>query len=133
MVDSSQSISWPAKASSYKLTIPIGMGSFGIVWKADVIEGAHSKKSVAIKIIDLEQFMDNSIDDIRKEIAIMSTCQHKNVVTCYVSFIESTDLWLVMPILSAGSCYDIMRLNYPTGIKNEVIIATILRETILGL
>ncbi len=46
---------WPARASSYKLTIPIGMGSFGIVWKADVLEGSYAgKKSVAIKIIDLE-------------------------------------------------------------------------------
>lgn len=63
----------------------------------------------------------------------MSTCQHKNVVSCYVSFIEGSDLWLVMPILSAGSCYDIMRLNYPQGVKNEAVIATILRETLLGL
>ena len=89
------------------------MGSFGLVWKADVLEGKHKQKSVAIKIIDLEQFQDNSIDEIRKEIAIMSTCQHKNVASCYVSFIEGSDLWLVMPILSAGSCYDIMRLNFP--------------------
>lgn len=63
----------------------------------------------------------------------MSTCHHKNVVSYYVSFIEGSDLWLVMPILSAGSCYDIMRLNFPQGIKNEAIIATILREALLGL
>jgi serine/threonine-protein kinase OSR1/STK39 len=63
----------------------------------------------------------------------MSTCHHKNVVSCYVSFIEACDLWLVMPILSAGSCYDIMRMNFAHGIKNEAVIATILRETLLGL
>lgn len=63
----------------------------------------------------------------------MSTCKHKNVVSCYVSFIEGTDLWLAMPILSAGSCYDIMRANYPNGIKNEAVIATIIKETVLGL
>ena len=88
---------------------------------------------MAIKIIDLEQFMDNSIDEMRKEISIMSQCQHKNVVSCHVSFIESSDLWLVMPILGAGSCADIMKINFPEGIKNEAIIATILRETLLGL
>jgi serine/threonine-protein kinase OSR1/STK39 len=38
-----------------------------------------------------------------------------------------------MPILSAGSCFDIMKLNFPHGIKNEAIIATILKETLLGL
>jgi len=40
-----------------------------------------------------------SIEDIRKEISIMSICFHKNVVSCYVSFIEDSDLWLVMPVL----------------------------------
>ena len=43
----------------------------------------------------------------------MSTCMHKNVVSCHVSFIEGTDLWLVMPILSAGSCSDVLKCNYP--------------------
>lgn len=70
---------------------------------------------------------------MRKEISIMSTCHHKNVVSCYVSFIEGTDLWLVMPILSAGSCADILKLNFSNGVKDEAIIATILRETLLGL
>ena len=92
------------------------MGTFGLVWKADVLEGAHRGQHVAIKIVDLEQFEDNSIDEMRKEIAIMSTCHHKNVVSAHVSFIEGTDLWLVMPILSAGSCLDVLRLNFPTGI-----------------
>ena len=62
----------------------------------------------------------------------MSICQHKNVVSCYVSFIEESDLWIVMPILGAGSCQDIIKLNCPGGIKNEAVIATILRETLLG-
>lgn len=124
---------WPAKASGFKLTVPIGIGSFGLVWKAETKEGKHEGKDVAIKIIDLEQFQDSSIDEMRKEISIMSTCHHKNVVTCYVSFIEGTDLWLVMPILSAGSAADIIKLNYSTGIKDEAVIATILRETLNGL
>ena len=63
----------------------------------------------------------------------MSTCQHKNVVSCLVSFIEGTDLWLTMPILSAGSCLDVLKLNFRDGVKDEAVIATILRETLLGL
>ena len=131
--NNTQNLEWPAKASFYRLAIPIGMGSFGLVWKAEVIKEGWQGRNVAIKIIDLEQFQDNSIDEIRKEISIMSTCQHKNVVSCYVSFIEGTDLWLVMPILSAGSCSDILKLNFPQGIKDEAVIATILKETMLGL
>ena len=50
-----------------------------------------------------------------------------------MSFIESSDLWLVMPILSAGSCLDVLRLNFPHGIADEAVIATILKETLEGL
>jgi len=124
---------WPAKASSYKLTIPIGMGTFGLVWKADVLDGVHRGQNVAVKIVDLEQIEDNSIDDMRKEIAVMSTCKHKNVVSCLVSFIEGTDLWLLMPILSAGSVLDVLKLNFQSGITDESVIATIMLETLNGL
>ena len=63
-----------ARAAAYKLVKPIGIGSFGLVWKADVIDGPHRGQSVAIKCVDLEQFEDKNMDEIRKEIAIMSTC-----------------------------------------------------------
>jgi serine/threonine protein kinase len=69
-----ESLSWPAKSTSYKLLTPIGQGSFGLVWKAECIEGGYSGKQVAIKVVDLELFQDNSIEEIRKEISIMSTC-----------------------------------------------------------
>ena len=50
-----------------------------------------------------------------------------------MSFIEDSDLWLVMPILGAGSCSDLMKARFPDGIKNEAIIATIIKETLEGL
>jgi len=43
------------------------------------------------------------MNDIRKEINIMSSCKHANVISYYVSFIDDSDLWLVMPLLGAGS------------------------------
>jgi len=73
------------------------------------------------------------MDEMRKEIAIMSTCQHKNFVSCLVSFLEGTDLWLVMPLMSAGSCLDVLKIKFPNGIQDEAIIATILKETLEGL
>ncbi len=63
----------------------------------------------------------------------MSTCRHKNFVSCLISFIEGTDLWLCMPILSAGSCLDVLKLNFPQGISDESVIATLLKETLDGL
>ena len=45
---------YPSRSSSYKLDAVVGMGTFGLVWKAKIIEGDHKGVSVAIKIIDLE-------------------------------------------------------------------------------
>jgi serine/threonine-protein kinase OSR1/STK39 len=58
--------------------------------------------------VDLELFQDGNMDDIRKEIQIMSQCSHPNVISYYVSFIDDSDLWLVMPLLGAGSVHDVL-------------------------
>jgi serine/threonine protein kinase len=88
---------------------------------------------VAIKIVDLEHFQDGNMDDIRKEINIMSSCRHKNVVSYFVSFIDDSDLWLVMPLLGAGSLSDVIQVTAKNGIKDEALIATILKQTLEGL
>ena len=67
------------------------------------------------------------MDDIRKEINIMSSCRHKNVVSYFVSFTDESDLWLVMPLLGAGSVADVMKINFKDGLKDEELIATILK------
>lgn len=86
------------------------MGSFGIVWQAEVMEGPHTGEMVALKIIDLASFEDSSIQDLRKEIAIMSTSNHPNLVKVHTSFISSGHLWEVMTIIDAGSICDIMNV-----------------------
>ena len=103
------------------------------MWKAVVNSGAHAGSAVAIKIIDLDQYPDNSIDEIRKEIAIMSTCSHANMISYYTSFTDASEIWLVMPIVDAGSIHDIMKKQYRKGLKDEVALATILREALKGL
>ena len=70
---------------------------------------------------------------MRKEIQIMSQCKHKNIVSYYVSFIDESDLWLVMPLLQSGSIVDIINMKYPSGVKNEAVLASILKEVLKGL
>jgi|TARA_B110000285_G_scaffold229557_1_gene294487 serine/threonine-protein kinase OSR1/STK39 len=55
------------------------------------------------------------------------------VVSYYVSFIDDSDLWLVMPLLGAGSLNDVIKLKAKDGIKDEALIATILKQTLDGL
>lgn len=91
---------------------------------------------VAIKILDLETFKNTSIPLIRKEIAVMSMSKHKNIVAEYISFVDYQYLWIVMPLIDAGSVIDVMRQVRPSncpGVPDEAVIATIMKETLEGL
>lgn len=83
------------------------------------------------------QFNDSSIGDIRKEIAILSASHHKNIVRDLASFIEGNYLWLVMPLLDAGSVLDVLKHTFKKtgvrGIQDESVIASILKEVLEGL
>ena len=70
---------------------------------------------------------------VQREIQIMSLLHHPNVVKIKTSFIVNSDLWIVMPLLQAGSCASLMKHLAPNGFKDEALIATILRETLQGL
>ena len=122
-------VHYPCTADDYDVLQEIGVGAFATVYRATV---TASGEEVAIKIIDLEQFNVNW-DEIRREIQIMSLLHHPNVVKIKASFIVNSDLWIVMPLLQAGSCAALMKQLAPTGFKDEALIATILKETLQGL
>jgi serine/threonine-protein kinase OSR1/STK39 len=66
----------------------------------------------------------------------MSMSKHKNIVEEYISFVDFNYLWIVMPLIGAGSVVDVMRQVRPSnqpGIQDEAIIATIMKETLEGL
>jgi serine/threonine-protein kinase OSR1/STK39 len=77
--------------------------------------------------------MDGSMEDIRREIGIMSSCRHENVVSYFVSFIDQSDLWLVMPLYGSGSVDGLLKEKFKKGIKDECIMATLIKQTLEGL
>ena len=69
----------------------------------------------------------------KKEIQLMKTCNHPNLVASKVSFIEKASLWLIMDYLSYGSVFDFIKYSHPNGLQDEVLIATILKDALKGL
>ncbi|KAJ3134881.1 hypothetical protein HK101_004293 [Irineochytrium annulatum] len=116
-------------AADYELGVPIGYGSSAIVC---IARYRPTGRQVAIKIIDLDMFERNQIDELRREIQIMALSKHPNLLPVHGSFVNGSKLYIVTPFLSAGSCLDIMKTAYPSGL-DESSISTILRQALQGL
>ncbi|KAK9707713.1 hypothetical protein K7432_010032 [Basidiobolus ranarum] len=115
--------------NDYEILSPIGFGSSAVVHMAIY---KPLQRKVAMKMIDLDFFERNQIDELRRETQVMSLCKHPNVLRVYGSFVHGSKLYLVTPYLSGGSCLDIMKNAYQDGF-DEASIATILKQTLQGL
>ncbi|GKV47218.1 hypothetical protein SLEP1_g54135 [Rubroshorea leprosula] len=99
----------------------IGRGSLGDVHKAFDKE---INKEVAIKVIDLEESEDE-IDDIQKEIAVLSQCHSPYITEYYGSYINQTKLWIIMEYMAGGSVADLLQSGLPL---DETSIAWIAQD-----
>ncbi|KAJ3670483.1 hypothetical protein LUZ60_010807 [Juncus effusus] len=99
----------------------IGRGSFGDVYKGFDKE---MNKEVAIKVIDLEEAEDE-IEDIQKEIAVLSQCRSPYITDYYGSYLHQTKLWIIMEYMAGGSVADLLQAGPPL---DEMSISCILRD-----
>lgn len=99
----------------------IGKGSFG-----DVFKGVDKElnKEVAIKVIDLEEAEDE-VEDIQKEISVLSQCRSPYITEYYGSYLHQTKLYIVMEYMAGGSVSDLLETGPPL---DEGSIACILRD-----
>ncbi|KAG2321588.1 hypothetical protein Bca52824_014801 [Brassica carinata] len=120
---------FPLYAKDYELYEEVGEGVSATVYRARCIA---LNENVAIKIMDLENAETIWFDTIRKEVHIMSLIDHPNLLKAHCSFIDRNSLWIVMPYMSGGSCFHLMKSVYPEGLE-QPIIATLLREVLKAL
>ncbi|KAJ3309519.1 hypothetical protein HDV04_005959 [Boothiomyces sp. JEL0838] len=113
----------------YELKQVIGQGSSATVYLANY---KLQNLPVSIKVIDLDLFERNQIDELRRELQIMTLSKHPNLLPVYGSFVNGSKLFIVTPFLSAGSGLDIMKTAYKNGME-EAVIATILKQVLQGL
>ncbi|CAG7836148.1 unnamed protein product [Allacma fusca] len=129
------SSSWPNSKEDYELKDMIGMGATAIVHEAVCIPRNNEK--CAIKRINLDR-LNVPLEELKKEILAMSSCNHENVVNYYTSFVVKEELWIVLRLLEGGSLLDIIKHRTKTvdcklGVFDEVFIATVLKEVLKGL
>jgi serine/threonine protein kinase len=92
----------------YDILRTIGAGATASVYSAIY---KPTQSMIAIKTVNLE---DNHLDDsrleaLRKEIQIMNLCKHPHLLQVYQSFVHSSQLYIVTPIMSAGKCLIVFR------------------------
>ncbi|KAL1215360.1 Serine/threonine-protein kinase BLUS1 [Cardamine amara subsp. amara] len=119
---------FPLYAKDYELFEEVGEGVSATVYRARCIA---LNETVAVKILDLEKCR-NDLETIRKEVHIMSLIDHPNLLKAHCSFIDGSSLWIVMPYMSGGSCFHLMKSVHPEGLE-QPIIATLLREVLKAL
>jgi serine/threonine protein kinase len=83
------SISTEDPKQLFTLQEKLGKGAYGHVYKA---ANKTTGETVAIKIISLD--VSDSLDDVRREIEILSECHHPNIVNYLGSYLKGNDLWV---------------------------------------
>ncbi|XP_071446279.1 STE20-related kinase adapter protein alpha isoform X2 [Hetaerina americana] len=111
-------------------TLGICCGSIGTVRL-----GRHRNSGIpiAIRCIDMDKAKDEEPLQIQHEIILTRQLRHPNLVPYYSSFVNRSEVWVVMPFMSLGSCQDLLKCGqYPVGLP-EVAIAYILQDVLNAL
>jgi len=92
----------------YRLLKTIGKGNFA---KVKLAKHLPTGKEVAIKIIDKTQLNPGSLQKLFREVRIMKTVDHPNIVKLFQVIETEKTLYLVMEYASGGEVFDYLVLH----------------------
>lgn len=102
--------------------------------RAIVFLGKHNKSGnlVAMKNFNLDSMTKTDCQLIQDEIYNTRQLMHPNLIPYVTSFLDTSQLYVVFPLMGYGSCRDLLRNHFVEGLP-ETVIAFILRDVLLGL
>lgn len=111
----------------------VGRGSFGAVLRARRSKTSNASIlpancDLAVKVVDLES-ADEGLAEIHAEIRFLANCRHANCVSYFGSYLDGTNLYMVMEFLGGGS----LLAQLAAGPLTEAQIAVAVREVLKGL
>lgn len=113
-------------SSQFSLREKLGSGSYGTVYSC-----VHnsSEMVLASKVIPLAK--QDSVD-IMKEVEVLKTCNHPNIVRYFGSCANNGSLWILMDLCSGGSLIDVIQ-KCPNYRLNEEQLGCVLNSVLEGL
>ncbi|KAK9898292.1 Pkinase-domain-containing protein [Cystobasidium minutum MCA 4210] len=113
----------------YELYECIGRGAYGSVHRA---ADKKSGQIVALKVIDLDHPDNEDIQEIQREVALLSQLRdasNHNVTRYHGCWLADTELWIAMDYASGGSIRTLMK----AGVIEEQFAVIITREVLIAL
>ncbi|CAH8353421.1 unnamed protein product [Eruca vesicaria subsp. sativa] len=106
----------------YELGPRLGSGSFAVVWLA---KHRSSGLEVAIKEIDKKKLSPKVRDNLLKEISILSTIDHPNIIRFYEAIETGDRIFLVLEYCSGGDLADYINVH---GKVSEAVAKHFMRQ-----
>ncbi|SMN21394.1 similar to Saccharomyces cerevisiae YDR523C SPS1 Putative protein serine/threonine kinase expressed at the end of meiosis and localized to the prospore membrane [Maudiozyma saulgeensis] len=118
----------PSPTDLYSIKECVGRGNFGDVYKA---VDNRTRKLVAIKVVNLE-YTDEDISLLAQEIFFLAELKCPYITNYLTTIVEDVSMWIVMEYCGGGSCADLIKYCYKTGLP-EIKVSFIIKNVLLGL
>lgn len=111
----------------YDIIKQIGSGGYGKIY---LVQRKDDQKLYALKFI--QQTQRNKIESIKNEIALMSICDHHNIVRYHDGYYFKEKFWLFIEYMDSGCLTDILEAGFVQAFT-EPVVQYIVFETLKAL